>query len=135
MNAETIKTLKKDEDGKINIYFTLVSEAKLNSPQKASFIAQAMVENENDVIGLKESNSTDLKYAMQDIGFYLRDSGHPEHFNVSTKQYNELFGEGNWSKTWLEYEDYLKWKGKRGFVWDEDASLRKEETWKSTGHR
>jgi hypothetical protein len=135
MNTETLKTLERDEEGRITIVFTLAYSWTLNQPSATPYGAWALVKNGNEVIIVKESKSTSSHYSKQDIGFILHSPKYRQHYDISTNQYDNKFGKGLWEKIWLENDEFQSWMGDKNIVTDSEANSLQEESWKSTGHR
>lgn len=126
----------KKKNGRVQIYFTLAYNLTLNHPSRTPHGAIALVENDkNEVIIIKESKSTTQHYAKQDIGYTLHSPMFGQHYGISCNQYNDLFGKGNWDKTWMDKEEFSQWIDGRTILRDEDADKRQDASWKSTGHK
>ena len=135
MEKVTIERLKRNDESKIIIYFGLPTIGTVNRPSKVSNSVCAMVKDPDTLIIIKASRSTTEHYAIQDIGFTLHSPSYREHYDISINDYNELFGEGNWIKVWLDDDDYFELKRDCELITDSGADARQEGSWRSTGHR
>ncbi len=107
----------------------------MNRPSRTPVGAWAVVETINDVLNLKESKSTNSRYAKQDIGFELHTPSFGQHYNVTNNQFNEIFGIGMWVKKWMKFNEFIELKNDRNLITLKLADTLQEESWKSTGHR
>jgi hypothetical protein len=136
MDQESLKSLKKNNNNKITLIFTVAYNATVNGASATPNAAWAMVEDiSGNVILIKESKSTSEHYAKQDIGYTLHSPLYSEHFKVSNEQYDHIFGKDNWEKKWLTKEEFIEWKKEKIITTDKDARSLQNASWKSTGHR
>ena len=130
-----ISKLIKNKDQKYTIVFIEAYDLTLNRPSRTPVGAWAAVETTNEVLIIKESKSTNSRYAKQDIGFGLHSQKFGQHYNVTNNQFNEIFGIGMWDKKWMEFNEFMEWKNDRKLITLKLADTLQEESWKSTGHR
>jgi len=136
MDEESLKTLKKNNNNKITLIFTIEYNATLNRSSATPNAARAMIEDLNgNLIVIKESKSTSEHYAKQDIGYTLHSPLYSEHYKVSNEQYDYIFGKDNWEKKWISKDEFIEWSKERNISTDKDAQSLQNESWKSTGHR
>ena len=78
MKTDKLQNVKRNENGKITIVFTIAYNSTLNNPSTTPNAAWAAIKNhENIVVILKECRSTSEFYAKQDIGFTLHSPRFP----------------------------------------------------------
>jgi hypothetical protein len=136
LNSETLNQIKRDKDGMVNMIFIHSGDFELNKFSLTPNSACAIVEdNNNRLIVIKESQSKSRRYAEQDIGCTLHSPAFKQHYEVSNRQYNELFGENKWTKKWMKNEEFYALSSNKILIVEKNAKKRQQESWSSTGHR